>query len=40
MFINGECLISYVCKLIIDNHYITGSNHEMEYLLPTQTGAI
>lgn len=36
-FVNGECPISYVCKLMIDNKYIAGSNityyPEMERLL-------
>jgi len=36
-FINGECPISYICKLIIDKNYIAGSNityyPEMESLL-------
>ena len=36
-FVNGECPISYVCKIIIDKNYIAGSNityyPEMEYLL-------
>ena len=35
-FVNGECPISYVCKMIIDNKYIAGKNityyPEMEYL--------
>jgi len=40
-FINGECPISYMCKVIIDNKYIAGNNithyPEMEYILQRQT---
>jgi hypothetical protein len=36
-FINGECPISYACKVMIDKKYIAGSNvsyyPEMEYVL-------
>ena len=36
-FINGECPISYICKVINDKKYIAGSNityyPEMEYVL-------
>jgi hypothetical protein len=36
-FINGECPISYLCKVMLDTKYIAGSNisyyPEMEYVL-------
>ena len=39
-FINGECPISYICKIINDKQYIAGSNityyPEMEYILKNQ----
>jgi hypothetical protein len=39
-FIDGECPISYICKVMIDKEYIAGSNvtyyPEMEYLLQSQ----
>lgn len=39
-FIDGECPISYICKVMMDKQYITGNNityyPEMEYLLQHQ----
>ena len=39
-FIDGECPISYICKIINDRNYIAGNNithyPEMEYLLRKQ----
>jgi hypothetical protein len=39
-FIDGECPISYICKIMIDKEYTAGSNityyPEMEYLLRSQ----
>jgi hypothetical protein len=39
-FIDGECPISYICKVMIDKTYIAGSNvsyyPEMEYVLPNK----
>ena len=39
-FIDGECPISYICKIIIDKTYVAGSKinyyPEMEYLLQHQ----
>ena len=39
-FIDGECPISYVCKVMMDKKYIAGSNvsyyPEMEYVIPNK----